>query len=145
MLNESRIDVYDYLYNVFYDVVTKNVYAMYEPQELTESDNKDGFLVITVGNLTDESEFSDNAYGWARCYVEAYIPAISRGRLDYEKYKEFEDGINALIDEESARSNGTYTILEGSVLSADTRESTGANSVFYTFVKSFIVIIDEQE
>ena len=89
----SRIDIYDYVYNLFYDVVTKNVYSMFEPQELTTSDTNDGFLVIRVGDLYDESEFTCSAYGWARVYVEAYVPPLSRGRLDYTKYQEYEDAI----------------------------------------------------
>ena len=56
MVNESRIDIYDYLYNLFYDVVTKNVYSMEVPQELTQSDTQDGFIVLHVGDLNDENK-----------------------------------------------------------------------------------------
>ena len=42
MFNDSRIDIYDYLYNLVYDVVTKNVYRTGAPTETTESDSKDG-------------------------------------------------------------------------------------------------------
>lgn len=142
MLNESRIDVYDYLYNLFCGVVTNNVYSMSEPQELTRSDVEDGFLVIEVGNITDESEFSHEAYGWVRCYVTAYVPPITRGRLDYEKYKTYEDTINEVIHSASSSSDGAYYIQEGSVLSMDDIESNNANNTFFVFVKSFIVNID---
>lgn len=145
MLNESRIDIYDYLYNLLYDVVTKNVYSMREPQELTKSDTTDGFLVIRVGEINNESEFGDEAYGWVRCYIQAFVPPISRGRLDYEKYKTFEDGINAIIDLASQDGTGTYHIQEGSVLSSDTEEESTSSNSYFTFIKSFIVIIDEQE
>jgi hypothetical protein len=145
MLNESRIDIYDYLYNLFYDVVTKNVYSMREPQELTKSDTTDGFLVIRVGELNNESEFGDEAYGWVRCYVQAFVPPISRGRLDYSKYKTFEDGINTIINLAAQDRTGSYNIQEGSVLSSDTEEESTANNSYFTFIKSFIVIIDEQE
>lgn len=147
MLHESRIDIYDYLYNLFYDVVTKNVYSMNEPQELSQSDTQDGFIVIRVGDLNDESEFGRKAYGWTRCYVEAYVPPISRGRLDYNKYKEFEDAINSVIElasENEPNENG-YSVQEGSVLSMDTDETTNANNAFFMFIKSFIVMIDKEE
>lgn len=145
MLNESRIDIYDYLYNLFYDVVTKNVYTMQEPQELTKSDTEDGFIVINAGNLNDVSEFRGRTYGLVRCYVEAFIPPISRGRLDYAKYKEFEDSINAVIDSEIANTEGDYCIQDGSSLSMDATEISNANNSYFTFIKSFIVIIDKKE
>ena len=146
MLNESRIDIYDYLYNIFYDVVTKNVYSMREPQELTKSDTTDGFIVIRVGSLIDASEFSKQAYGEVRCYVEAFVPPISRGRLDYEKYKVFEDAINTAIDLAiEAGGTGDYFIQEESLLSSDAEETSTANNTYFTFIKSFIVVIDKQE
>ena len=146
MLNESRIDIYDYLYNLFYDVVTKNVYSMREPQELTKADTTDGFIVIRVGDLIDASEFSRQAYGEVRCYVQAFVPPSSRGRLDYEKYKVFEDGINTAISLAiEAEGNGGYSIQEDNILSSDAEETSTANNSYFTFIKSFIVIIDEQE
>ena len=145
MLNESRIEIYNYLYNLFYGTVTENVYSMSEPQELTDDDTRDGFIVIHVGNIIDESEFGEQAYGWVRCFVEAFIPPISRGRLDVEKYKEFEDAINGVIDEAASDNDGTYHVQEGSVLSSDSEETNNANNVYFTFIKSFIVNIDAQE
>lgn len=145
MLKESRIDLYDYLYNLFVDTVTTNVYVVNEPQELTSSDTSQGFLVIRAGNINDESEFSRQAYGWVRCYIEAYVPPISRGRLDYERYKSFEDSINRVIELASAETAGVYHIQEESIISADTLEVSNANNAYHVFIKSFIVSIDEQE
>ena len=142
MFDESRIGIYDYLYNLFYDVVTKNVYSMREPQELTKSDTTDGFIVIRVGDLNDESEFSRQAYAWVRCYVQAYIPPITRGRLDFNKFKNFEDAINQVIADAAESSDGAYHVQEGSVLSMDGEETSNANNTYFTFVKSFIVNID---
>lgn len=144
MLNESRIDIYDYLYNLFYDVVTKNVYSMREPQELTKSDTTDGFIVIRVGDINDESEFSGMAYGWVRCYVEAYIPPMKRGRLDFDKYKSFEDGINGVISVESDKDEGDYYIKKDSVLSMEDTESSNADNQYFLFIKSFVVVIDKK-
>ena len=145
MFNESRIDIYNYLYTLFYGTVTENVYSMNEPQELTKSDTSDGFIVLHDGNLIDESEFPLDAFGQVRCYVEAFIPPISRGRLDVEKYKAFEDGINAVIKEAMDSSEGIYYIQSDSVISLDAEETNNANNTYFTFIKSFIVVVDEQE
>lgn len=145
MVNNSRIDIYNYLYTLLYGTVSENVYSMNEPQELTTSDTSDGFLVIHVGELIDAGEFTEDAYGLARCYIEAFIPPISRGRLDVEKYKAFEDGINAVIKEAMDSSEGTYYIQSDSVISLDAEETNNANNTYFTFIKSFIVVVDEQE
>lgn len=145
MFNESRIDIYNYLYDIFYDVVTKNVYLMAEPQELTKSDVNDGFIVIRVGDLNDNSEFNGNAYGWARCYVEAYIPPRSRGRLDMTKYEEFESSINATIRQHSMNvTDGMFYLQESSVISMDYNETSNANNQFLMFIKSFVLVIDKE-
>lgn len=147
MLNVSRIDIYNYLYGLFYGTVTENVYSMNEPQELTDDDTENGFIVINVGDIYDDSEFSRDAYGEVRCYVTAYVPPISRGRLDVDKYKEFEDGINTVIElaSETSDEQSDYYIQEGSMLSSDMDETSNANNAYYTFIKSFIVVIDKQE
>lgn len=145
MVNESRIDLYDYLYNLFYDVVTKNVYAMREPSELTQSDSKDGFIVIRVGSINDASEFVGEAYARVRCYVQAFVPPISRGRLDYDKYAVFENAIVNVIKNATEDENASYYIESDDILSSDAEETENANNAFYTFIKSFIVVIDNQE
>lgn len=142
MFDKSRIGIYEYLHGLFYKVVTNNVYPIEEPQELTPSDEKDGFLVIRVGDINDASEFSGNAYGWARCYVTAYIPTKTRGRLDKEKYSAFEQGINTAIENAAnAHANAKYHVSETSVLSMDGSEQSNANNFYLTFIKSFQVFI----
>lgn len=145
MLNTSRIDIYNYLYTLFYGTVTENVYSMNEPQELTDDDTTDGFVVIRVGDLNDESEFRGEAYGWTRCYIEAYVPPISRGRLDIERYQEFEDSINDVILTATMETGGEYHIREESILSMDGERTTNANNTYFTFTKSFIVDINQSE
>lgn len=114
---------------------------MSEPQELTESDTKDGFIVIRIGNINDTSEFDRCVYGWVRCYVEAFIPPKSRGRLDFNKYAEFENAINSVIESAAGEASGQYQIQQGSVISNDGEEVSNANNVYFTFIKSFIVDI----
>lgn len=147
MVEESRIGIYNYVYNLLYGLpkdgkVTQNVYSMNEPQELTTSDTQDGFIVIRVGNMFDESEFPMQTYASVRVFVIAYIPPMSRGRLNKTKYSAMEDAINHVINEEM--SNGTnehYSIQSDGVLSMDDAADTNADNSYYMFVKSFIVTI----
>lgn len=145
MVNGSRVSIYDYLYNLFFEVVTDNVYVMDEPQELTESDVREGFIVIRVGDIYDEGEFSLTTYGTVRCYVSAYIPPMSRGRLDMVKYKAFEDGIDDVIKNASQNPDDEYFVQETNIISTDIETIGNGDNTFFTFIKSFIVEIDEVE
>lgn len=142
MLNDSRIDIYDFLHSVIDNTVTANVYDMDFPQELTKTDADNGFLVLHVGGLNDESAFSRSAYAWTRCYVEAFVPPISRGRLNRQKYKDFESKLNKCI-RKAARQNAnqSYYIVEESILSMEGTEVSNANNAYHTFAKSFIVYV----
>lgn len=143
MVDNSRLAIYDYLRPLFEGVITDNVYLMGEPQELTDDDRENGFIVIRVGDVRDESEFDMNAYGYVRAYVEAYVPPMSRGRVDTEKYQAFEEGIAQAIQNEIA--NGTdehFSIQSDGILSMEDVVDTNANNMFYLYVKSFIVNID---
>ena len=145
MVNESRIDIYDYLYNLLFGVVSENVYDMQVPTELTESDTKDGFLVIHVGSMVDESEFDGQAYGRVRCFIEAFIPSVSRGRMNHDIYAMFENSINQIIKEQSETDDGEYYIEKDSLISADDIEGSDDNNSYFSFIKSFIVVIDKKE
>ena len=144
MLNESRIDIYDYLYNLLFGVVSENVYDMRPPQELSSSDTKDGFIVIHVGEIVDESEFFGEAFGRVRCYLEAFVPQVSKGRVNRDIYALMENGINSIINEQSEVNEGMYYIDRGSVLTADDNEVSNADNAYFNFIKSFIVVIDKQ-
>lgn len=143
MYNNSRIDIYDYLYDVFWGSVTKNVYMMEEPQELMNQDIEEGFVVIRIGDIYDESEFTKHAYGRVRCYVSAYIPCTSRGRVNRKLYKQYEKNISDAISEEANRSGDSiYGVEESDVLTISDDVTTSADNYFFIFVKSFIVNID---
>lgn len=142
MMNESRIGIYNYVYGLLFGKVSDNVYSMNEPQELTESDTTDGFIVIRVDELHDMSEFHGQTYGWARVFVEAYVPPMSRGRLDRTKYLALETAINNVINAEIENGTSeTYSIDEDGVLSMDSNADTNANNAYYMYVKSFIVLV----
>lgn len=143
MYNTSRIDIYNYVFDLLYDGdVVKNVYPMFEPQELTESDVADGFVVIRVGDVVDESEFQEEAFARCRVYIEAFIPTKTRGRLDSEKFDSYEKAINAAV-KKAVKEDGEYCVLEDSVLSSDVEEESNANNFFHVFIKSFVVLIDQ--
>ena len=143
MVNESRISVYDYVCNLFEGVVSDNVYRMSVPQELNDDDVADGFVVIRVGDIEDASEFDLCAYGSVRVFVEAYVPPMSRGRLNKTKYKAFEDGINQVVREEIENgSDEHYSIQSDGIISVDDVDNSNSNNAFHVFVKSFIVTID---
>ena len=144
MVEESRIAVYNYLKPLF-SSVTQNIYSMRVPTENTTDDTKNGFIVIEVGSIVDESEFDLETYGWVRCNVVAYVPQKTRGRLDEAKYTAFEDGINSAI--RSAISNpdptSAYSVQSDGILSMDDDEDSNKGNQYNLFVKSFIVIIDK--
>ena len=143
MYNESRMDIYDYLYNLVYDVVTKNVYRLGEPTETTTSDTEDGFVVITVGNLNDDSEFYLDTYGQVRCTFTAFVPKKSRGRLDGTKCRAFESAINDVVKNAIESANdGDYSILADGMLSMDDNETSQKGNQYHVYVKSFIVVVD---
>lgn len=145
MFNESRIDIYDYLYNLVHGVVTNNVYRMGEPTETTKSDVQDGFVVLSVGVLNDDSEFDCDAYGWARCTITAYIPKKSRGRLNSALYRNFERAINRVVNSAMYEDeNSIYYINDETILSYDLDETTQKGNQYHVYVKSFIVMIDNQ-
>lgn len=140
----TRISLYDYLSTVFASV-TENLYSMTVPTENTESDTVNGFAVTNVGNVVDESEFDCDAYGWVRCQITAFVPKKSRGRLNKELYKGFEDAILAAIKANTGENNtGGYYILDDSILSMEDDENTQKGNQYHVFVKSFVVVIDQQ-
>ena len=142
MYNDSRKAIYDYLYDMLYNAVSKNVYDMFKPLELTNDDTTNGFVVTNVGEFNDASEFHCQTYGWARCYVTAYIPLMSRGRVDSELYGEFEANINRVINEGIQAINPHFTIIEDSIISMDDIDDENPNNQFATFTKSFVVTVD---
>lgn len=141
MFNESRIDLYDYISGIFSDV-SENIYKMKIPQELTESDTTDGFIVVYLGDIYDDSEFLKETYGDVRVVVSAYVPLKSRGRLNKELYKAFESGINEALDNEILNGNSEhYTIQDDGILSMDDIEDNNANNSYSVYTKTFVVTV----
>ena len=141
--DNSRISLYNYLSELF-KTVTPNVYSMEVPTDNTDDDATNGFVVTKVGDMNDASEFDSECYGWVRCYVTAYVPKASHGRLNKTLYGAFENGINGIIKANTGRvTDGGYYIMEDSVLSMDDSEHSQKGNQYHVFVKSFVVIIDQ--
>lgn len=141
MFNESRIDLYDYISGIF-NSVSENIYKMKIPQELTDSDTTEGFIVVYLGDIYDDSEFLKEAYGDVRVVVSAYVPLKSRGRLNKELYKAFESGINDALDNEILNGEHEhYTIQDDGILSMDDIEDNNANNSYSVYTKTFIVTV----
>lgn len=144
MVEESRIAIYDYLNSVFAGV-TQNIYSMRVPTENTSDDTANGFIVTEVSGVVDESEFDLQTYGQVRCFVTAYVPQKTRGRLDKTKYAAFENGINAAIRTEiNTPSSSVYSIQGDGILSMDDNEDTQKGNQYNVYVKSFIVTINSE-
>lgn len=143
MIDDSRIGIYRYLEGLLVESVTENVYLMEEPQELTQSDTEEGFVVVQVGEFNDASEFDCEAYGWARAYIKVYVPPITRGRLNVAKYEAFEASINSVIKDATESDDVNYWIQSDNTLSLDLTTETNANNTYYIFVKSFVVVVDD--
>ena len=141
--DNSRISIYNYLSDLF-SSVSQNIYAMEVPTENTQDDTTNGFIVTKVGDMQDASEFDGDCYGWVRCFVTAYVPKASRGRLNKRLYATFENGINGVIAANAGlNNNGGYYIMEDSVLSMDDSEHSQKGNQYHVFVKSFVVVIDQ--
>lgn len=144
MLDAATTKVLDYLYGIFESTVNGNLYSMYEPKELLKADTEKGFAVIRAGQINNESEFGNSAYGWVRCYIDVYVPPMSRGRLDYDTAGDLESKVLTAIDNEIANgTSDTYSIRSGSMLSTQS-DNSNADNEYFVFVKSFIVDIDKE-
>ena len=116
---------------------------MGEPTENTTQETKDGFVVIDIGGIEDESEFYGQAHAQVRCYIVSYIPKKTRGKLDDSKYREMEQSIESVIlGEMQTPSNPNYYIVDDGVISMESEETTQKGNQYHLYIKSFVVGID---
>lgn len=118
---------------------------MGEPSETTQDEADNGFVVTQVGDINDESEFDGDAYAWARCYIYAYVPKISRGRLNKKMYRKYEDAILDVIKNAEKHQDSKYYIMPETTISMDENHNTQKGNQYSIFAKSFVVVIDKQE
>ena len=72
MINSLRAPIYSYVYNLFYNTVTKQVYPIEIPTTLDAMDATD-FMVIRMGQINDKGEFSLEGYADTRVFIEMYV------------------------------------------------------------------------
>ena len=141
-MNVSRKDLYSYVATMFVGVV-KGIYR-HMPTSLSSEDTANGFIVLRMGNIEDESEIFLNAYAKTRIYVECYVPDVNtsttNGVMSTTKYDAMQQAVDNKIDAECEKVNQTYTISRESILSSDDTYVNKAVS-FMVYITSFQVII----
>ena len=142
-MNESRKDIYSYVATLFTSVTT-NIFRGEIPKSLSGTCATNGFMVLRLGELRDDSEFDMEAFGRVRMNVEFYVPSVSTsnagGVMNTTKFDEAQDDIDAIVNAECAKRNQTYTISRDGILSFDDFYSNSANT-FHVYITSFIITI----
>ena len=78
-MNISRIDIYDYIKSLFAgqaNTIFKNVYYGEIPQTITGSDKNNGFIVIRLGALNDNSDFYLSTYCTIRIMCQMILSLL---------------------------------------------------------------------
>ena len=140
----SRKNIYTYLANLF-KTVTTNLYRISIPVTLGDDAVSNGFIVISLGNLTDNSEFDFKTYSHIRATIQYFVPSINtttaNGVMNTSAFDNVQTQIDAIITSESEKTNQKYTISRDGVLSMDDFYTNNTNS-FYVYITSFLITID---
>ena len=138
----SRKDLYSYTASMFVGIV-KGIYR-HMPTALSTEDTANGFIVIRMGDIKDDSEIIGNTDAKTRIYVECYVPDVNttttNGVMSTTKYDAIQQAVDDRIDTECDKVNQTYTISRDGILSSDDTYVNKANS-FMVYITSFQVII----
>lgn len=143
-MNTSRIDIYEYIKGLFVgetNTIFQNIYYGNKPQVLTDNDSKNGYIVVSLGGMTDNSEIALTTYVTLRCYIECYIP-LYNGSVNTTKYKKVQEALDAIIQRECSKVNAQYNINTDSLLSTDGYFNNNNNSSF-AYIASFQITITE--
>ena len=141
-MNISRIDIYDYIKGLFAgqaNTIFKNVYYGEIPQTITDSDKNNGFIVIRLGALNDNSDFYLSTYCTIRGYIECYIP-LYQGKMNTTKYKLVQNALDLIIKGEGEKVNAQYNINTDSVLTTEGYFNNNNNTSF-AYIASFQITI----
>lgn len=143
-MNVSRQDIYSYVSTLLKDV-TSNIYRIEIPEILTTDAISNGFIVLKMNALKDNSEMGLNTYSQVRVYIESYVPALKdRGTINTSKYKAAQDAIDAVINAECEKQNQSYTInRDDGVLSMEDY-FTNKTNFFFVYITSFLVTITNE-
>lgn len=138
MINSLRAPIYSYVYNLFYNTVTKQVHPIEIPTTLDTMDATD-FMVIRMGQINDKGEFSLEGYADTRVFIEMYVKSKTRGRIDMTAFGSFESKIQVIIDRESKRRTSPYQVIRDNSISLDDYYQT---QNYHVFLTSFIIRIN---
>ena len=141
MSDTSRISVYSFVHTMFGSLGI-SVYAMEIPQSLETVDITNGFAVMRINNIYDNSEFIGHTYSTARVFLETYVPAKTKGRLDTTKYEALQNKINSMVNEYCDKTNQDYMVSRDSILNYDDTMINGSTE-FFMYLISFTVTMTE--
>ena len=134
-------NIYSYVASLFTSI-TKNIYRIKIPETFNSDMLTNGFILLTLDDIKDHSEFSLETYAGTRMTVEYYIPSAKvgdvSGIMNTTKFDNAQQSIDNIISAECAKSNQTYNISKDGILSSDDYYSNGANS-FFIYITSFII------
>ena len=140
----SRKNIYTYLANLF-KTVTTNLYRISIPVTLGDDAVANGFIVMNLGNLSDNSEFGLNTYAQIRATIQCYVPSVNitkaNGVMNTSAFDNIQSQIDTIIEAECEKTNQKYTISREGVLSMDDFYTNNTNS-FYVYITSFLITID---
>lgn len=144
-MNISRKDIYSYVASLFTSI-TKNIYRIKIPETFNSDILANGFILLTLDDMKDHSEFSLETYAGTRMTVEYYIPSSKvgdvSGIMNTTKFDNAQQTVDNIVLAECAKSNQTYSISKDDILSSDDYYSNGSNS-FFTYITSFIITITD--
>lgn len=142
-MNISRKGIYDYVANLL-SGITSNIYRGGIPVTLKPDATTNGFIVLRLSGIRDFSEFSLNTYGQVRMSIEYYTPSTNTKNaleiMNTIKFEAAQQAIDKVIDEESQKTNGEYTITREGILSTDGFFTNNTNS-FYIYITSFLITL----
>lgn len=139
-MSVSRKDIYSHIATLLVGV-SNNIYRISVPPTLSADAAKNGFIVLQMGEVIDNSEFTyGDTYSRARFYVQCYVPSTSSGLMNTSKYDKIQQSVDSIIDAEIAKTNQPYSIQQDGVLSMDDFFTNNDKS-FYVYTKSFLVTI----
>lgn len=141
MIDARRAPIYKYVASLFEGKVTKYVYPMSVPTNLTDEPAAGGFMVINIGDIQDRSEMTLSNYAQTRVMVQMYVSSKNRGRIDYTLYEKYEKLISDILIEENNKRGDKYIIDLDSLLSTDAVYNNDGNNVFFQYIASFVVKI----
>lgn len=133
-INYSQVDLMDYLYNLFVGKVSNQVYSMNGPTTLLPQDSND-FMVTYIPYGEDL-----DAFGRVKVVIELYVKSKAGGKLNLSKFKELENKLYAVIDDEDAKDTTPYQVMKTRMMPNGKLDE---NKEYHVAMYSFDVLIKQ--